>query len=99
MVDEKWFSTKKKGQKYILADGEELPVQKAKHKSHIKVMFLTVVGRLRRDAHNNRNFSGKFIFPLTRQVQTQRNSRHRAVGMMVTRKWWGRTRKPTRRVC
>ena len=70
MVDEKWFFMKKQGQKYILAEGEDLPVHKVQHKSHIKkVMFLAAVRRPRRDTLHNRNFSGKIgIFPFTRRV-------------------------------
>ena len=46
MVDDKWFSIPKQGQRYILADGEDPPVHKLQHKSHIeKVVFLAVVGR------------------------------------------------------
>ena len=87
MVDEKWFFIKKNGQRYYLRDGEEAPVSKVQHKSHIKkVMFLAAVGRPRRDTVNNRNFDGKIgIFPFTRRVAAQRNSRHRAAGTMETR--------------
>lgn len=35
MVDEKWFYMFKQGQKYYLGVGEELPVHKVQHKSHI----------------------------------------------------------------
>ena len=48
MVDEKWFFVKKDWQKYYLRDGEEAPVSKVEHKSHIKkVMFLAAVVRPR----------------------------------------------------
>ena len=86
MVDDKWFFIKKQGQRYYLGQGEDLPVEKVQHKSHIKkVMFLAVVGRPRRDTVNNRNFDGKFgIFPFTRSVAAQRDSRNRAAGTPVT---------------
>ena len=86
MVDEKWFFMKKQGQKYILAEGEDLPVHKVSHKAHMKtVMFLAAVGRPRRANLHNRNFSGKIgIFPFTRRVPAVRNSRHKAAGTMVT---------------
>ena len=77
---------KRQGQKYILAEGEDLPVHKVQHKVHIKkVMLLAAVGRPRRDTLHNRNFSAKIgIFPFTRQVPALRNSRHRAAGTMLT---------------
>ncbi|CAN0272286.1 unnamed protein product [Ascophyllum nodosum] len=86
MVDEKWFFIKKQGQRYYLGQREELPTHRVQHKSHIKkVMFLAAVARPRRNTVANRNFDGKIgIFPFTRQVQAQRNSRHRAAGTWVT---------------
>ena len=73
MVDEKWFYKFRQGQKtkYYLCEGEQLPVAKVQHKSHIqKVMFLAAVARPRYDTMINRNFRGKIgIFPFTRQVQ------------------------------
>ena len=87
MVDEKWFYMFKQGQRYYLGAGEELPVHKVKHKSHIqKVMFLAVVGRPRWDTVANRSFDGKIgIFPFTRRVPAQRSSRNRAAGTMETK--------------
>ena len=67
MVDEKWFYMLKQGQKYTtFLEGEEVPIYKVQHKSHIqKVMFLAVVARPRRDTVANRNFDGKIgIFPV-----------------------------------
>ena len=86
MVDEKCLFFFKNGQRYYLCEGEDVPVEKVQHKSHIKkVMFLAVVGRPRRDTVNNRNFDGKIgIFPFTRRAPAQRNSRNRAAGTMVT---------------
>ena len=57
------------------------------HKSHVhKEMFLAAVRRPRRDTNANRNYDGKIgIFPFTRQVAAQRNSRNRAAGTMETR--------------
>ncbi|CAM9287194.1 unnamed protein product, partial [Ascophyllum nodosum] len=87
MVDEKWLYMFKQGQRYYLGAGEELPVHKVKHKSHIqKVMFLAVVGRPRWDTVANRSFDGKIgIFPFTRRVPAQRSSRNRAAGTMETK--------------
>ena len=87
MVDEKWFYKFRQGQKYYLCEGEQLPVAKVQHKAHIqKVMFLAAVARPRYDTMRKRNFSGKTgIFPFTRQVQAQRNSRNRAAGSMETK--------------
>lgn len=89
MVDEKWFYKYQQGQKYYwyLCGDEQLPVTKVQHKSHIqKVMFLAAVARPRRDTIRNRNFDGKIgNFPITRQVQAQRNSSNRAAGNMETK--------------
>ena len=87
MVDEKWFYMFKQGQRYYLGAGEELPVRKVQHKSHIqKVMFLAVAGRSRRDTVANRSFDGKIgIFPFMRRVPAQRSSRNRAAGTMETK--------------
>jgi hypothetical protein len=35
-VDEKWFFVSKVDQRYYLANDENVPVRKCKHKSHIK---------------------------------------------------------------
>ena len=87
MVDEKWFYKFRQGQEYYLCEDEQLPVAKVQHKSHIqKVIFLAAVARPRYDTMRNRNFSGKIgIFPFTRQVQAQRNSRNGAAGTTETK--------------
>lgn len=49
-------------------------------------MFLGVVGRPRRNDHQNVDFSEKIgIYPLAEQVQAQGNSQNRAAGTMVTK--------------
>ena len=49
-------------------------------------MFLAAVTRPCYDTMRNLNFSGKIgIFPFTRQVQAQRNSRNRAAGTIETK--------------
>ena len=60
-----------------LCEHVELHAARVQHKSHIqKVMFLATVARLRRDTIRNRNFGGKIgIFPSTRRLHAQRNSR------------------------
>eukprot|EP00904_Undaria_pinnatifida_P000538 jgi/Undpi1/10485/HiC_scaffold_29.g12935.m1 len=85
-LDEMWFYICKNGQRYYLYEGEDLPVRKVQHKSHvIKVMFLAAVARPRWDASRNRQFDGKIgIYPFTVQRAAQRNSRNRAAGTMVT---------------
>ncbi|CAN0455456.1 unnamed protein product, partial [Pylaiella littoralis] len=85
-LDEKWFYICKQGQRYYCYEGEDLPVRKVQHKSHvIKVMFLAAVARPRYDSGRNRQFDGKIgIYPFTVQRAAQRNSRNRAAGTMVT---------------
>eukprot|EP00903_Cladosiphon_okamuranus_P013263 g12367.t1 len=85
-LDEKWFYICKQRQRYYLYEGEDLPIRKVQHKSHvIKVMFLAAVARPRYDSGRNRQFDGKIgIYPFTVQRAAQRNSRNRAAGTMVT---------------
>ncbi|CAN0514412.1 unnamed protein product, partial [Ectocarpus sp. 12 AP-2014] len=85
-LNEKWFYICKQGQRYYCYEGEDLPVRKVQHKSHvIKVMFLAAVARPRYDTGRNRHFDGKIgIYPFTEQRAAQRNSRNRAAGTMVT---------------
>ncbi|CAN0382926.1 unnamed protein product [Pylaiella littoralis] len=53
-LDEKWFYICKQGQRYYLYEGEDLPVYKVQHKSHVtKVMFLAAVARPRFDTGRN----------------------------------------------
>ncbi|CAN0083821.1 unnamed protein product, partial [Pylaiella littoralis] len=85
-LDEKWFYIWKQGQRYYLYEGEDVPVYKVQHKSHVtKVMFLAAVARPRFDTGRNRQFDGKIgIYPFTEQRAAVRNSRNRAAGTMVT---------------
>ena len=85
-LDEKWFYICKQGQRYYLYEGEDLPIRKVQHKSHVtKVMFLAAVARPRFDPSRNRQFDGKIgIYPFTEQRAAQRNSRNRAAGTMAT---------------
>ena len=87
MVDEKWFFKYCQGQNYYLCKGEQLPVYKVQHKSHIeKVMFLATVAQLHWNMHRNCNFDGKIgTFPFVWQVQAQRSSGNKAAGTVVTK--------------
>eukprot|EP00903_Cladosiphon_okamuranus_P013516 g12588.t1 len=82
----RWVRSSPGGQRYYLYEGEDLPIRKVQHKSHvIKVMFLAAVARPRYDFGRNRQFAGKIgINPFTVQRAAQRNSRNRAAGTMVT---------------
>ncbi|CAN0382334.1 unnamed protein product, partial [Ascophyllum nodosum] len=52
----------------------------------MKVMFLGVVGRPRRNTAQNTEFNGNIgIYPFTEQVRAQRRSVNRAAGTMVTK--------------
>ena len=66
-LDEKWFYICKQGQRYFLYEGEDLPIRKVQHKSHVtKVIFLAAVARPRFNPSRNRQFDGKIgIYPFT----------------------------------
>ena len=85
-LDEKWFYICKQGQRYYSYEGEDIPIRKVQHKSHvIKVMFLAAVARPRFDSSRNRQFDGNIgIYAFTVQRAAQRNSRKRSAGTMVT---------------
>eukprot|EP00903_Cladosiphon_okamuranus_P017611 g16221.t1 len=85
-LGEKWFYICKQGQRYYCYEGEDLPIRKVQHKTHVmKVMFLAAVARPRYDPGRNRQFDGKIgIYPFTEQRAAQRNSRNRAAGTVVT---------------
>ncbi|CAN0422231.1 unnamed protein product, partial [Ascophyllum nodosum] len=86
-VDEKWWYICKDKQRYYVFDGETPPTRKLQSKSHImKVMFLGVVGRPRRNTAQNTELNGKIgIYPFTEQVRAQRRGVNRAAGTIVTK--------------
>ncbi|CAN0403566.1 unnamed protein product, partial [Pylaiella littoralis] len=79
-LDEKWFYICKQGPRYYCYEGEDIPIWKVQHKSHvIKIMFLAAVSRPRFDSGRNRQYDGKIgIYPFTVPRSAQRNSRNRA---------------------
>ena len=59
-VDEKWFNKTFDKRRYVLAQGEEEPNRKVRHKKHIpKIMFLSAQARPRHDPNKNCMWDGK----------------------------------------
>ena len=78
-VDEKWFFIDLICRRYILLPHEPVPQPTTRHKNHIiKVMFLSAVGRPRRDTYRNRHFDGKLgIWPFVVEKVAARSSSSR----------------------
>jgi hypothetical protein len=83
-VDEKVFLLTKEVERYILAQGEEVPHRIVANKLHIpKVMFLAANGQPRWDAKRAQMFQGKAgMWPIARQIPAQRLSRNRPTGTL-----------------
>ncbi|KAL7575060.1 hypothetical protein ACA910_000431 [Epithemia clementina (nom. ined.)] len=84
-VDEKWFYLTREAQRFIVADGEDIPDRMVQHKGHItKVMFLCAVARPRFDRTTNSWFDGKLgLWPIGKFVPAQRSSCNRPAGTLV----------------
>lgn len=85
-IDEKWFYLRKDRLDFYLTESEDAPYHSAVNKRHNeKVMFLGAVARPRDDTHRKTNFSGKTgCWPFVKQAPTQRSSRDREAGTLVT---------------
>ncbi|KAI3928371.1 hypothetical protein MKW98_023972 [Papaver atlanticum] len=77
-IDEKWFYITKTSQKYYLHAEEDEPLRTCKSKRFItKIMFLTVVDRLRFDHAKQEMFDGKIgIWPFVIREAAKRNSKN-----------------------
>jgi hypothetical protein len=72
-MDEKWYDTTSRYDKYYMLPGEDDPHRTVQNKNSIgKIMFLTAVGRPFYDAEGNCIFDGKIgMWPLVRKVQNK----------------------------
>lgn len=97
-IDEKWFYLSKKSQRVYLEKNEKGKYRLAKSSKFIpKVMFTAAVARPRFNAQNVCIFDGKLgIFPFTYQEPTQRASKYRAKGTIITKVVESVGRKETR---